>query len=57
MPAIVARTVNIRSLLPLYLVIFIAFIGYAMMVTFFVPLLMHDYGFLPSGVSTPAGPA
>jgi MFS family permease len=27
-------------------VIFVAFIGYAMMVNFFVPLLMHNHGFL-----------
>jgi MFS family permease len=42
-----SRSTEIRPLLPVYLVIFIAFIGYAMMVNFFVPLLMHDHGFLP----------
>ena len=41
------RSTDIRALLPVYLVIFVAFIGYAMMVNFFVPLLMHDHGFLP----------
>jgi hypothetical protein len=30
----------------------VAFIGYAMMVNFFVPLLMHDHGFLPFTAST-----
>lgn len=35
---------DIHPLLPLYLVIFIAFCGYAMMVTIFVPMLMHDDG-------------
>ena len=35
---------NIHPLFPLYLVIFIAFCGYAMMVTIFVPMLMHDDG-------------
>ena len=40
------RSTDIRPLLPIYLVIFVAFIGYAMMVNFFVPLLMHNHGFL-----------
>lgn len=43
---------DIHPLLPLYLVIFIAFCGYAMMVTIFVPMLMHDDGnFFTSAVS------
>ena len=46
------RATDIRPLLPIYLVIFVAFIGYAMMVNFFVPLLMHDHGFLPAATST-----
>jgi DHA1 family tetracycline resistance protein-like MFS transporter len=45
------RSTNIRPLLPVYLVIFVAFIGYAMMVNFFVPLLMHNHGFLPATAS------
>jgi predicted MFS family arabinose efflux permease len=40
------RSTDIRPLVPIYLVIFVAFIGYAMMVNFFVPLLMHNHGFL-----------
>lgn len=36
--------------MPLYLVIFIAFIGYSMMVTLFVPMLMHEHGFVDSSV-------
>jgi hypothetical protein len=31
---------DLHPLMPLYLVIFIAFIGYSMMVTLFVPMLM-----------------
>jgi DHA1 family tetracycline resistance protein-like MFS transporter len=46
------RSTDIRPLLPIYLVIFVAFIGYAMMVNFFVPLLMHDHGFLSPTAST-----
>jgi MFS family permease len=46
------RSTDIRPLLPIYLVIFVAFIGYAMMVNFFVPLLMHDHGFLALTAST-----
>jgi DHA1 family tetracycline resistance protein-like MFS transporter len=42
---------RLQPLLPLYLVIFIAFIGYAMMVNFFVPLFMNNDGFLPTGAS------
>jgi DHA1 family tetracycline resistance protein-like MFS transporter len=36
--------------MPLYLVIFVAFIGYSMMVTLFVPMLMHPNGFLDETV-------
>jgi DHA1 family tetracycline resistance protein-like MFS transporter len=44
---------DIRPLLPLYLVIVIAFLGYSMMVTLFVPMLMHrTSGFLPSSATT-----
>jgi hypothetical protein len=39
-PATPERT-DIRPLLPLYLVIVIAFLGYGMMVTLFVPMLIH----------------
>ena len=37
--------------MPLYLVIFIAMIGYAMMVTLFVPMLMHPHSFLDESVA------
>jgi MFS family permease len=51
-PAIPEHT-NIRPLLPLYLVILIGFLGYSMMVTLFVPMLMHQSsGFLPTGATT-----
>jgi DHA1 family tetracycline resistance protein-like MFS transporter len=50
--AAIQRTpTRLRPLLPLYLVIFIAFIGYAMMVNFFVPLFMNNNGFLPPDAS------
>lgn len=38
--------VDLHPLLPLYLVIFIAFTGYSMMVTLFVPMLMNNHGFV-----------
>jgi MFS family permease len=37
--------------MPLYLVIFIAMIGYSMMVTLFVPMLIHPHGFLDESVA------
>jgi len=41
---------DLHPLLPLYLIIFVAFIGYSMMVTLFVPMLMHPHGFLDDSV-------
>src|SRR6267142_4280414 len=38
--------VDLRALLPLYLVIFIGFCGYSLMITLFVPMLMGTNGFL-----------
>ena len=49
----VMRT-KLAPLLPVYLVIFVAFIGYSMMVNFFVPLIINDHGFLPPDASTGA---
>jgi len=40
-----AHKTDLHPLMPLYLLIFIAFTGYAMMVTLFVPMLMHHNGF------------
>jgi MFS family permease len=51
MPAPARRTTDIRPVLPIYLVIYAAFIGYGMMVNFFVPLLMENHGFLPATAS------
>ncbi len=42
---------DLHPLMPLYLLIFIAFTGYAMMVTLFIPMLVHDTGFLGASVS------
>jgi MFS family permease len=51
-PATPERT-NIYPLLPLYLVVVVAFLGYSMMVTLFVPMLMHQTsGFLPGSATT-----
>jgi MFS family permease len=36
----------VRALLPLYAVVFIGFVGYAAMVTLFVPMLMGDHGYV-----------
>ncbi len=42
---------DLHPLIPLYMLIFIAFTGYAMMVTLFIPMLVHDTGFLGTSVS------
>src|SRR3954449_12929399 len=41
-PAVRAKAVN--RLLPLYLVVFIGFVGYSLMITVFTPLLLRDDG-------------
>ncbi len=41
---------GLHPLMPLYLIIFVAFIGYSMMVTLFVPMLMHPHGFLDDSI-------
>jgi MFS family permease len=44
---------GVARLMPLYGVIIIAFLGYSMMVTLFVPMLMHkSAGFLPENFTT-----
>lgn len=49
-----AFTTDLHPLMPLYLVIFIGFIGYSMMVTLFVPMLMYDHAFFGGEVSRAA---
>lgn len=44
--------IDLHPLMPLYLVIFIAFIGYSMMVTIFVPMLMDGGGFFHEGAAS-----
>src|ERR1700733_12043410 len=46
------RGVDLRALLPLYLVIFIGFCGYSLMITLFVPMLMGTNGFLAEDATT-----
>src|ERR1700677_3235890 len=46
------RDVDLRALLPLYLVIFIGFCGYSLMITLFVPMLMGTNGFLAADAAT-----
>lgn len=46
------RASPLAHLLPLYLVVFIGFVGYAMIMTLFVPMLMHDHGYLSAGTPT-----
>jgi len=46
------RGVDLRALLPLYLVIFIGFCGYSLMITLFVPMLMGTNGFLAADATT-----
>ena len=51
--AVIEKT-DIHPLMPLYLVIFIGFIGYSMMVTLFVPMLMYDHAFFGGEVTRAA---
>src|ERR1700689_2224889 len=46
------RGVDLKALLPLYLVIFIGFCGYSLMITLFIPMLMGTNGFLAAGATT-----
>jgi predicted MFS family arabinose efflux permease len=46
------RGVDLKALLPLYLVIFIGFCGYSLMITLFVPMLMGTNGFLAADAAT-----
>ncbi len=48
-----ARRTVLKSLLPLYFVIFVGFCGYSLMITLFVPMLMGANGFL--GADTTVG--
>jgi DHA1 family tetracycline resistance protein-like MFS transporter len=49
----VQARLGVARLMPLYGVIIIAFLGYSMMVTLFVPMLMHkSAGFLPENFTT-----
>ena len=47
------QTVDLKPLLPLYLVIFVGFCGYSLMITLFVPMLMGADSFL--GANTTPG--
>jgi len=48
MPAVNAEQVAIRRLVPLYLVVFVGFVGYSLMIAIFTPLLLRaDGGMLP----------
>ena len=49
-----AFSTELHPLMPLYLVIFIGFIGYSMMVTLFVPMLMYDHAFFGGEVTRAA---
>ena len=46
------RGIDLKTLLPLYLVIFTGFCGYSLMITLFVPMLMGANGFLASDATT-----
>ena len=46
------RGIDLRALLPLYLVIFVGFCGYSLMITLFVPMLMGSNGFLAADATT-----
>ncbi len=43
---------DLHPIMPLYLVILIAFAGYGLMVSIFIPMLMHDTGFFDKSVPT-----
>lgn len=45
-------TGTVRRLLPLYVVVFVGFVGYSLMITVFTPLLLTDHGgLLPASAS------
>ncbi|MFA9408686.1 MAG: hypothetical protein ACERKJ_07595, partial [Candidatus Dadabacteria bacterium] len=47
------KQTDLHPLMPLYLVILIAFAGYGLMVSIFIPMLMHDVdGFFDKSVPT-----
>lgn len=46
------QDVELKALLPLYLVTFIGFCGYSLMITLFIPMLMGDNGFLDPGTTS-----
>ena len=46
------RGIDLKTLLPLYLVIFTGFCGYSLMITLFVPMLMGANGFLAADATT-----
>jgi MFS family permease len=46
------RNLDLKPLLPLYLVIFTGFCGYSLMITLFVPMLMGQNGFLAPDATT-----
>jgi MFS family permease len=44
---------SLRRLLPLYLVVFVGFLGYSLMITVFTPMILHnDNGMLPESSTT-----
>jgi len=43
---------DLHPIMPLYLVILVAFAGYGLMVSIFIPMLMHDTGFFDESVSS-----
>lgn len=45
--------IRIRELMPLYAVIFLGFLGYALTITLFIPMLMDkSFALLPAGTTT-----
>ncbi|MGA9868333.1 MAG: MFS transporter [Acetobacteraceae bacterium] len=40
-----------RALLPLYVVVFVGFLGYSLMITVFTPMLLHGHAMLPESAS------
>jgi DHA1 family tetracycline resistance protein-like MFS transporter len=47
------RGSSLAALLPLYIIVFVGFVGYSPMITVFTPMLLRaDAGMVPAGTST-----
>lgn len=50
-PRDIDHNTDLHPLIPLYMIILVAFAGYGLMVAIFIPMLMHDTGFFDDSVT------